>query len=105
MIKLIGPSHPSRPPAPGAPRVIGRREERRGAGACIFFCNKALADEIAHMARACAIVNLTTGAGTWATVALEQGLPYFGVALTGTRYHKVMDHLKGEAGSAEIVCL
>ena len=53
------------------------------------------------MARACAIVNLTVGAGTWATVALEQGLPYFGVALTDMRYHEVMDHLKGQAGSAE----
>ena len=53
------------------------------------------------MARACAIVNLTMGAGTWATVALEQGLPRFGVALTDMRYHEVMDHLKGQAGSAE----
>ena len=53
------------------------------------------------MARACAIVDLTMGAGTWATVALEQGLPYFGVALTDMRYHEVMGHLKGEAGSAE----
>ena len=38
------------------------------------------------------------GAGTWATVALEQGLPYFGVALADMHYHEVMDHLKGEAG-------
>ena len=53
------------------------------------------------MARACAIVDLTTGAGTWATVALEQGLPHFGVALTDMRYHEVMDHFKGEAGRAE----
>ena len=52
------------------------------------------------MARACTIVNLTMGAGTWATVALEQGLPYFGVDLTDMRYHEVMDHLKGQAGSA-----
>ena len=41
------------------------------------------------------------GAGTWATVALEQGLPYFGVALTAIRDHEAMGHLKGEAGSAE----
>ena len=66
-----------------------------------FFCNRALAEEIAHMARACAIVNLTMGDGTWATVALEQGLPYFAVALTGMRYHEVMDRLKGEAEVAE----
>ena len=52
------------------------------------------------MVQACAIVDLTMGAGTWATVALEQGLPYFGVALTATRYHEVMGHLKGEAGIA-----
>ena len=26
----------------------------------------------------CAIMDLTTGAGTWAAVALDQGLPYFG---------------------------
>ena len=53
------------------------------------------------MAQACVIVDLTMGAGTWATVALEQGLPYFGVALTDMRYHEVMDHLKGDAGIAE----
>ena len=53
------------------------------------------------MARACAIVNLTVGAGTWATVALEQGLPYLGVALAGMRYHEVMGHFKGQAGRAE----
>ena len=51
------------------------------------------------MARACAVVNLTMGAGTWATVALEQGLPRLGVAMTDMRYHEVMD--KGQAGSAE----
>ena len=61
---------------------------------------EALAEEMAHMVQACAIMYLATGAGTWATVAVEQGLPYFGVALTATRYHKVMDHLKGEAGIA-----
>ena len=53
-----------------------------------------------HMAQACAIVDLTMGAGTWATVALEQGLPYFGVALTATHYHEVIEHLKGEARRA-----
>ena len=52
------------------------------------------------MARACAIVDLTMGAGTWATVAVEQGLPYFGVALTAMHYHEVMGHVKGEAGIA-----
>ena len=55
------------------------------------------------MVQACAIVDLTMGAGTWATVALEQGLSYFGVALTDTRYHEVLGHLKGEAGVAEIL--
>ena len=55
------------------------------------------------MVRACTIVNLTMGAGTWATVALEQGLPYFGVALADTRYHEVMDRLKGQAGSADFL--
>ena len=53
-----------------------------------------------HMARTRAVAELTMGAGTWATVALEQGLPYIGVALTGMRYREVMDHLKGEAESA-----
>ena len=42
-------------------------------------------------------------AGEWATVALEQGLPYFGVALADMRYHAVMDHLKGEARSADFL--
>ena len=71
----------------------------------VFFNQipRALAEELVHMAQACAIVDLTMGAGTWATVALEQGLPYFGVALTDTHYHEVMDHLKGEAGSVFFV--
>ena len=62
---------------------------------------EALAEEMVHMVQTRATVDLAMGAGTWATVALEQGLPYFGVALTGMRYHEVMDHLKGEAGIAE----
>ena len=66
----------------------------------VFFNQipKALAEELAHMLQACAVVDLTMGAGTWATVALEQGLPYFGVALAATRYHEVMEHLKGGGG-------
>ena len=47
---------------------------------------KALIEELAHMSQACAITDLTMGAGTWAVVALEQGLPYFGVALTELHY-------------------
>ena len=48
---------------------------------------EALAEEMAHMAQACAIVDLAMGAGAWATVAPEQCLPYFGVALADMRYH------------------
>ena len=54
------------------------------------MCNQipeALVEEMVHMVQACAIVDLAMGAGTWATVGLEQGLPYFGVALADTRYH------------------
>ena len=61
---------------------------------------KALAEETAHMVQAGTIVDLAMGAGAWATVALEQGLPYFGVALKDTRCHEVMDHFKGDAGVA-----
>ena len=62
---------------------------------CFNQIPKALAGELVHMVQARAIVDLTMGAGTWATVALEQGLPYFGVALTVTHYHEVMDRLNG----------
>ena len=48
---------------------------------------EALAEEMVHMAQTCAIVDLAMGAGTWATVALEQGLPYFGVALADMHDH------------------
>ena len=48
---------------------------------------EALAEEMVHMVQACAIVDLAMGAGTWGTVALEQGLPYFGVALADMCYH------------------
>ena len=51
---------------------------------------EALAEEMARMVQACAVVDLATGAGTWATVALGQGLPYFGVAPAGMQYHEVM---------------
>ena len=83
MVKLT-PRPPLSPPAPEAPRVIGRREERRGAGAYVVNqMPKALAEELAHMVQACAIVDLTMGAGTWATAALEQGLPLLRGGLDG----------------------
>ena len=102
LIKLIPPARPSRP-------LCQKRRVSLAAGKSdaelepVFFNQspKALAEELVHMAQACAIVDLTMGAGTWATVALEQGLPCFGVALTDTRYHEAIDHLKGEAGIAE----
>ena len=56
---------------------------------------KALAEELARVVQARAILDLAMGAGAWATVALEQGLPHFGAALTDMRYHEVMYHLKG----------
>ena len=99
MIKLVGP--PLAPRARSAACHWPPGRVTRSWSLC--FCNTALAEEMVHMARACAIVDFTMGAGTWATVALEQGLPYFGVALTDMRYHEVMEHLKGEAGSAELV--
>ena len=90
MIKLIG-QHQLPHPTPLAPRAKSTAcrwpPGRATQSWSLRVCNKALAEEIAHMVRACAIVNLTVGAGTLATVALEQGLPYFGVALTGMRYH------------------
>ena len=67
---------------------------------CSTRSPRRLLTKMAHVVQACAIVDLAMGAGTWATVALEQGTPYSGVALTDMHYHKVMDHLKGEAGSA-----
>ena len=86
MIKLIPPppSLPSRP-------LRQKRRVSLAAGKSdaelepVFFNQipKALAEELVHMAQACAIVDLTMGAGTWATVALEQGLPYFGDGLDG----------------------
>ena len=57
--------------------------------------SKALVEEIVHTSHACAIIDLTMGAGTWAAVALEQGLPYFGVALTEVHYQEVLARLKG----------
>ena len=101
LIKLIG--QPQLPlPTPLAPLCQKRRAPlaagESGVELELVLSNqtpKALAEEMAHMAQACTIVDLAMGAGTWATVALEQGLPYFGVALTDTHYHEVMDHLKG----------
>ena len=49
---------------------------------------KALAEELVHnVVQACTIVDLAMGAGAWATVALEQGLPHFGVALADAHDH------------------
>ena len=36
------------------------------------------------------------GASAWATVALEQGLPYFGVALTDMHYHESWTTSRGK---------
>ena len=63
--------------------------------------SKALVEEIVHMSQACAIIDLTMGAGTWAAVALEQGLPYFGVALTELHYQEALARLKVEARIAK----
>ena len=62
--------------------------------------SKALIEEVVHMSQACAIIDLTMGAGTWAAVALEQGLPYVGVVLTEVHYQEVLAR-KVEAGIAE----
>ena len=53
------------------------------------------------MAQACAGIDLTMGAGAWAAVPLEQGLPYVGMALTEVHYQEVLARLKVEAGIAE----
>ena len=49
----------------------------------------------------CAIIDLTMGNGAWAVVALQQGLPYFGVALTEAHHEEVLARLKVEARIAE----
>ena len=106
MINLIG--QPQLPlPTPLAPCARSAAchwppgRATRSWSLCFFNqIPKALAEELVHMVQARALVDLAMGAGTWATVALEQGLPYFGVALKDTRYREVTDHLKGEAGSA-----
>ena len=49
----------------------------------------------------CAIIDLTMGNGAWAVVALQQGLPYFGVALTEAHHEEVLARLKVKAGIAE----
>ena len=49
----------------------------------------------------CAIIDLTMGNGAWAVIALKQGLPYFGVALTEAHHQEVLAHLKVQAGIAE----
>ena len=81
MIKLFG--QPQLPlPTPLAP-LCQKRRARVAAGESgaelepVFFNQtpKALAEELVHMAQACAIVDLTMGAGTWASVALLGGWP------------------------------
>ena len=78
------PSHPSRPLC--QKRRVSLAAGKSGAElepVLISQIPKALAEELVHMAQACAIVDLTMGAGTWATVALEQGLPLLRGGLDG----------------------
>ena len=48
-----------------------------------------------------AIIDLTMGNGAWAVIALKQGLPYFGVALTEAHHQEVLARLKVKAEIAE----
>ena len=54
-----------------------------------------------HWFQPCAIIDVAMGNGAWAVVALKQGLPYLGVALTEAHHEEVLARLKVEAGIAE----
>ena len=62
---------------------------------------KDLVGNIVYWLQPCAIIDLTMGNGAWAVVALKQGLPYLGVALTEAHHEEVLARLKVEAGIAE----
>ena len=81
------PSNPSRPVCQKcrAPLAAGKSDAEL-EHVLLSQIPEALAEEMVHMAQTCAIVGLAMGVGTWATVALVQGLPYIGVALAGMRY-------------------
>ena len=53
---MIGPSHPISPPCQEH-RVSLAAGKSDAELEPVFFCNKALAEAAAHMARACAIVD------------------------------------------------
>ena len=46
----------------------------------------ALVDEFVHSCNVKGIIDLTLGPGTWAKVAVERSIPYFGVVLSS--FHK-----------------
>ena len=100
MIKLVGP--PLAPRARSAACHWPPGRVTRSWSLC--FCIKALAAEMAHMARACAIVDFDHGRWHMGHGCPGPGPALFGVALVDMRYHEVMGHFKGEAGSA-IFCL
>ena len=57
---------------------------------------KTLCEELLHMYRVKAIIDLTAGAGTWALCALQSRIPYFGVTLTEIHLEELLKMLEGK---------
>ena len=97
-------AHVRGPPPPPPPWFFGQRRRVGDDGKSreaepVFFneISGLVAEEIIDMAGACAIIDMTMGAGTWAIAAMLHGIAYLGVALTEAHRDEVLKHVKAEA--------
>ena len=53
-----------------------------------------LVEEFVHSCNVKGIIDLTMGPGTWAKVAVERSIPYFGVALSSAHMIAMYNHIE-----------
>ena len=95
------PPPPSLPPAPvatGQKKRTGIKKDDDDIEPVFWFQPaRSLVEELLHLARAKAVIDLTAGAGTWALAALEFNIPYFGLVLTDIHHQEFMARLIKQA--------
>ena len=55
--------------------------------------SKVIADEFLHALNVDAIIDLTLGPSTWAIAAVENSIPYFGIALSEKHHEQAFEHI------------
>lgn len=78
-------------------RVITKKEDAELESVFFFQPPRSLVEELCHLAKAKAIIDLTAGAGPWALAAINRNIPYFGVVLSDVHHRELTAHLVRQA--------